>query len=101
MLVELMCCLLLLLCIKKLIVSTPGRTRHQAAQWIPSSSLHDVPRQPFIPTASIALCRLTLTAPRNKAGFGKFAINRNTYGVTNRLAFSWKMMFQALVARVV
>ena len=80
-------------CRKKRILSTPDRTCHQAASWsfLPSSSsLYGVPCHPFIPVASIAACRLTLAAPPNQPGFGDIAINRNTFGTTNRLAFSWE-----------
>ena len=59
-------------------------------------SFPGVPSHPFIPTDYIAPCRLTLTAPSNQPDFGDMAINRNTYGVTNRLAFSWENYVQVL-----
>ena len=64
--------------------STPRRSVEFLAT---NSLLHGVPWHPLIPAASIASCRLTLTAPSNQPGFGKIiAINRNTYGTTNRLS---------------
>ena len=93
MLVELIYCLLLLLCRKERILSTLDRTRHQAAPWssLPSSfSLYGVHRHTFILAAPIASCRLILAAPSDQPNFGETAINRNTFGVPNRLHLSWE-----------
>ena len=76
-------------CRKKRILSTPDRSCHQAAPWssLPSSFLlHGVTWHSFIPAVSIASYRLTLMAPSNQPNFGEIAINRNTYGITNRLS---------------
>ena len=42
------------------------------------------------PRSFHSFCRLTLMTPSNQPGFGEIAINRNRYGVTNRLSFPWE-----------
>ena len=78
-----------LMCRKKLILSTPDRTCHQAPRSVEFLAIR--------PSLTVYFsCRLTLTAPSNQPGFGGIAINCSTYGVTNRLSFSWENNVQVL-----
>ena len=83
---------------KQQILSAPDRTRHQALRGVPC---HQSPRSmashPFIPTVHIASCHRTLTASSNQPGCGETAINRNMFGVTDRLYLSRKMIFPVIL----